>query len=118
MNQHPPNPDALEAACLAAIQNESPEATFADEEDRLDWLGWMRPVVSAYLAVAQPEVTSVEELEALPHETVIRDNKDFVFEKIVHHDKSSEWWSTTDFLCEDLNVSLPARVLYLPEVKL
>lgn len=71
--------------------------------------------VDNYLAVAQPEVTTQEELDKLPHETVIRDNRDFVFERIAQHGNDPEWWSTTDFLNET-KVTLPARVLFRPEV--
>ena len=116
MNQPQPNPDALDMRAYD-------EALLAFKKAADLYPGQavaLKDAVMAYakhLTVAQPVVNTVEELDALPHETVIRDNKDFVFEKIVHHDKSSEWWSTTDFLCDDLNVSLPARVLYLPEVK-
>lgn len=66
--------------------------------------------------LTQPLVTSLEELDSLPHETVIRDSQDFVFERIVHYSEDPEWWGTTDFLNET-KVTLPVRVLYLPEVK-
>lgn len=72
--------------------------------------------IRAYLAIAQPVLTTQEELDELSHETVIRDREDFVFERIVHHSKDPEWWGTTDFLNET-KVTLPVRVLYLPEVK-
>lgn len=74
----------------------------------------LRMGIKAYLAVAQPVVTTQEELDALPHETVIRDSQDFVFEKIGLHGKDPEWWCTTDFLNET-KVTLPVRVLYRPE---
>ncbi len=117
MPDTPLNPDALEAACLAAIQNESPGATFADEEDRRDWLGWMRPVVSAYLAVAQPEVNSVEELESYPLGTVFLDDLDDVMQHLTDGEGGSYWVRTGDFRYYDVTeVELPARVLYRPVV--
>lgn len=117
MPDTPLNPDALEAACLAAIQNESPGATFADEEDRRDWLGWMRPVVSAYLAAALPEVTSVEELDQLPMHTYVQGADGFKHAKdwnggwhlIVNRPSSAPHLSGS--------IELPARVLHRPEVK-
>ncbi|QRQ79146.1 hypothetical protein [Glutamicibacter protophormiae] len=77
---------------------------------------WVDARIAERVAVAQPEVNSVEELDQLPHETVIRDSKDLVFERIALPGQEPEWWSTTEFLNET-EVSLPARVLYRPEVK-
>ncbi|NQD40528.1 hypothetical protein [Glutamicibacter halophytocola] len=71
------NPDALEAAAKALLAVQQPEVSadyawnvqFEDGRDELR--NEASAAVSAYLAVAQPVVNSVEELDALPVGTVI-----------------------------------------------
>lgn len=117
MPDTPLNPDALENAADVIWMNTRNESGVCDADRRTDDYATIEAITSVaikeYLAVAQPEVNSVEELDQLPHETVIRDSEDFVFERIVQHGKDPEWWSTTDFLNET-KVTLPARVLYRP----
>lgn len=112
-DQPPLNPNAL---AQLIMWKELPFGGNPDNYIRLDANASHKVIelLKPHLAVAQPVVNSVEELDALPHETVIRDSKDFVFERIVQHGKDPEWWSTTDFLNET-EVTLPARVLYRPE---
>lgn len=113
MNQPPLNPDALDKAALAMCHY-----VVANRE-----MGHgIRPVyhqyqsakaaVSAYLAVAQPEVNSVEELDALPTGTVVRDSDGDVWERWIRS------WKTIGVIHEFVGaeaIILPASVLYCPE---
>lgn len=65
MPNTPLNPDALEAAADAVI-----DASFGQELPEAP-IDLATAAVSAYLAVAQPEVNTVEELDQLPHGAVI-----------------------------------------------
>lgn len=69
--------------------------------------------VDNYLAVAQPEVNSIEELDALPNGSVIRAKNSWIWEV----------QRVGDFITTGMNgpvsaesIHLPARVLYRPEV--
>ncbi|WP_417372976.1 hypothetical protein [Glutamicibacter protophormiae] len=118
MNQPPLNPDALDKAALAMCHY-----VVANRE-----MGHgIRPVyhqyqsakaaVSAYLAAALPEVTSVEELDQLPVGTVV-----YAANHIGPAEKFAVGWMgcgnnaawSSALLARD---GLPARVLYRPEVK-
>lgn len=125
MPNTPLNPDAIHAVMvklLPAYVGIGPNAGRFSEAVTRNAREHIENVVSAYLEVAQPVLTTQEELDSMPHETVIRDSQDFVFEGIVQRGMDLEWWCTTDFLNElnELNetkVILPARVLFIPEVK-
>lgn len=105
----PLNPDALEAAYIA-VSDES-------------WLGSTaarsiaNAAVTAYLAVAQPEVNTVGELNALPIGTVV-----YAANNIGPAERFDVGWMgcgntaawSSAVLAGD---GLPARVLYRPEVK-
>ena len=74
-------------------------------------------VLRVYLAAAQPEVNSVEELEALPLESVVRDKYGYVY---LLEDEDDEFkWSRNglDAHFPSWGIVLPAHVLYRPEVK-
>lgn len=117
-NQPPLNPDGIEAAARALIAVQQPEVS-ADyawnvqfDDGREELRKEAAAAVSAYLAAALPEVTSVEELEALPAKTVILDS----------HGDVSVITETGLFMCDDGDCyeldevadDLPARVLYRP----
>lgn len=72
-NQPPLNPDALDAAAKALEERITTDTADleADGQMRLARRLEAQAAVSAYLAAAQPVVNSVEELDALPHGTVI-----------------------------------------------
>ena len=103
-NQPLLNPDALEAAYEAV---DHPAVTRDDMEDIVS------DAVSAYLAAALPEVTSVEELHQLPHLTTVLDGAGVVRTLIGTRCGDMMW---ADVYGEDGVIELPARVLYRPEV--
>lgn len=75
--------------------------------------------IEAYLAVARPVVNSVEELDALPVGSVILDGDPCVLQMV---EKSSivgsEWAiANEEHIYTTGKITLPARVLYRPEVK-
>lgn len=77
-----------------------------------------RKALAAYLAVAQPVVNSVEELDALPVGSVILDGDPCVLQMV---EKSSivgsEWAiANEEHIYTTGKITLPARVLYRPEV--
>lgn len=71
--------------------------------------------VSAYLAAAQPEVNSVEELDALPPHTVIEEHEQGHGVLIKRGPRS--WECLTHYVSglPSGDIDLPARVLYRPE---
>ncbi|PCC31412.1 hypothetical protein [Glutamicibacter sp. BW77] len=106
MPNTPLNPDALEAAAKATmgiVYGKLP----AEEMH----VAVARAAVSAYLAAAQSVVNSVEELDALPHGTVIFNSLDEAVSKY-----GDDWYFPGIKHRFATVVSLPARVLYLPEV--
>ncbi|MGP9727927.1 hypothetical protein [Glutamicibacter sp. AOP3-A1-12] len=118
-NQPPLNPDALEVACDAVI-----DASFGQELPEAP-IDLATAAVSAYLAVAQPEVNSVEELDALPFNTVAAFTM-FPLDRPVPFELSSingtdkTWQQPGDGAAYPNSIMaryLPARVLYRPEVK-
>ncbi|ALG28041.1 hypothetical protein AOZ07_02860 [Glutamicibacter halophytocola] len=77
----------------------------------------VEPAVSTYLAVAQPVVNSVEELDALPVGSVVRGGEyDLVGEKIRHSPYPPHWCTIGEEVEAYERDLLPARVLYIPEV--
>ena len=116
----PLNPDAL--ASMARIHFESGrtdhrkwEHLYPEIQDTL--IAEMRPYAEAVLAVAQPEVNSVEELDQLPVGSVIRgEEDDLVSEKIRHSPYLPYWVTTGNEVEADERDLFPARVLYRPEV--
>lgn len=116
MPDTPLNPDALEAARFALTRS---ERAFDRGGKPADPLHIATAIVSAYLAVARPEVNSVEELDALPIGSAIIDkhgdvgliDRDGTIEKCVQFAETiamSIGYTAKHFL--------PARVLYRPEV--
>lgn len=73
MTNTPLNLDALEASAAAARIDWSGHTDWngAPNSVQIAYRNFARAAVSAYLSVAQPEVNSVEELDALPGGTVI-----------------------------------------------
>lgn len=110
-NPTPLNPDALRDAilfvsdfCQIDTDNAEPIAQRA---------------VTAYLeAVAQPVVNSVEELDKLPVGTVIQSGEYPERRKFGLYRKFSKesWLFSEDYDFRGLSITLPARVLYRPEV--
>lgn len=120
MPDTPLNPDALEAAAKALWEWWNPELPWEENDDRTkeQWRDEMaKAALSAYLAVAQPEVKSVEELDALPIGTVVYANNHIGpaerFDIGWMGCGNTAAWSSP-VLARD---GLPARVLYRPEVK-
>ncbi|MBM7767340.1 hypothetical protein [Glutamicibacter nicotianae] len=76
-NQPPLNPDALEAVAHERYEARRSFEGLPPWEDLLERnrkaeIRGLGNIVSAYLAAAQPEVNSVEELDALPAGTLVR----------------------------------------------
>lgn len=111
MTNTPLNPDAIEHA-IKEVYGDGP---------RMDWPSDMtgyqthrdyartivEQIASAYLAVAQPVVNSVEELDKLPLMTILCD----------FHGYRAEKWTHGFKLVGSVGVysiTLPARVLYRP----
>ncbi|MFJ5108664.1 MULTISPECIES: hypothetical protein [unclassified Glutamicibacter] len=109
-NQPPLNPDGIEAAenvfIFMCADGYTPKAEDAAES-----------LVSAYLAAAQPEVNSVEELDALPPYSYVQGWDGFKHAKdwnggwhlIVNRPSGAPHLSGS--------IELPARVLYRPVVE-
>ena len=124
MPNTPLNPDALEAGAKALLAVQQPEVS-ADyawnvqfEEGRNELRNETRAAASAYLAVALPVVNSVEELDKLPVGSVILDGDPCVLQMV---EKSSivgsEWAiANAEHIYTTGKITLPARVLYRPEV--
>lgn len=120
MNQTPLNPDALEAAARAMVGCAFSKAPNIEELKDARWELWelwerdARATVSAYLAVAQPVVNSVEELDVLPQETVIRS----VIFGVVRERMDSGWLATgaDEFESTDEIAGRDHIVLHRPEV--
>lgn len=117
MPDTPLNPDALEAAAHAVTMAAGAcgvELYGADEDI------FAERAVTAYLAVAQPEVNSVEELDALPEGTILRDSYGFAL-----HKRVANWWITngasnltSEVLADEIaDTAHTYTVLYRPEVK-
>lgn len=112
MPNQPLNPDALEAAARAYQVARTKPFTGGSFDRAVDLL---RESIPAYLTVAQPVVSTVEALDALPLDSVVLSGTGTVRYKW----SESRWYSTNDHHGYYLNVDieLPARVLYRPEVK-
>lgn len=118
MPDTPLNPDALRVATTAAhdaVDWQMYDVTKFDLEDSVDVA--TIAAVSAYLAVAQPEVNSVEELDQLPPHTVIEEHEQGHGVLIKRGPRS--WECLTHYVSglPSGDIDLPARVLYRPEVK-
>ncbi|WJZ27849.1 hypothetical protein MOMMJLID_CDS0041 [Arthrobacter phage 1191A] len=72
-----------------------------------------RKALAAYLAVAQPVVNSVEELDKLPVGTVLRDRIGWIWEI---QDVGEFITTGSEYDSYSQEVNRPARVLYRPEV--
>ena len=131
MPDTPLNPDALEVAVRAFQKNANAymQALYTSDEVIED-------AITAYLTAAQPEVNSVEELDALPEGTVllVTDKRPGVgksswelFSDVLELRSSDgelepkAWASpayTTEYTCKSLwEISDQINVLYRPEVK-
>ncbi|MGP5391519.1 hypothetical protein [Glutamicibacter arilaitensis] len=118
-NPTPLNPDALEAAAKSLDVNYNPEQWPVMASMMRDYA---EAAVSAYLAVAQPVVNSMEELEALPVGSVILSesyqysltvpNYPVVFQKLY----TQEWHRGGRLADTHPEIIIPARVIYQPEV--
>lgn len=80
MNNHNPDPEALEAAAKTAYETYGKGQYGAPWEQlhprvRAEYCEQLSPMISTYLAAAEQTVSSTAELEALPQETVIRSLK-------------------------------------------
>lgn len=120
MNQPPLNPDALEAMSREIAPNlweiidrhhDNPRTP----DYRKYVLAKAEKLASDYLAAAQPEVTSVEELDQLPVGSVVRGGvDDLVGEKIRFNPYLPHWCTIGEEVEADKRDLLPARVLYRP----
>lgn len=121
MPDTPLNPDALEAAARATYEMRNPESwahtweELEPEEREEEWVKPTRTSTLAYLAVAQPEVNSVEELDALPINSVILDRFDYLHHKYAKSMPDFKNLVTGGHITR-LEFYLPARVLHRPEV--
>lgn len=105
--QTPLNPDALKAGldaghCAYVIGGDQDDVS--------------RAAISGYLlSVAQPLVTSLEELDAMPDGSVVKDSVGEVYVMTPYDEFWRVWGNYKRFSsCE---IVLPARVLWSPEVK-
>lgn len=117
MPDTPLNPDALENAYAKYA-----ELTVEEWRTR-PHSAWRERVmedvnlaVSAYLAVAQPEVNSVEEAERLPHMSVILVSEGCAWQRNGHQNGWATWSALGDEFFTSAIDAFPARVLYRPEV--
>lgn len=114
MNQPPLNPDGVRAAEELMIRT--------DRITKINYLDAER-IISAYLAAALPEVTSVAELDQLPIGSAVLSEKYIaqqeaeeypcVFQKLY----TGDWHRGGRSSDTHPDYFLPARVLYRPEVK-
>lgn len=107
-NQPPLNPDALAHARSAAFD-------CWENGGNMDDLA--ECAIEAYLAAAQPEVNSVEELDALPAETVVIDAHGFPYRRGRSFGTGHVGdWEGIEYgeLLETDTIEYPARVLYRP----
>lgn len=121
IGQSPINPGALEAAAKELFLEEEntayvayPEWDSPENIGKESYIEIARAVVSAYLAAALPEVTSVEELEALPQNSVIRS---VVFGVV--RERFDSGWLATGGGGFDQSSDIAGRahvVIYRPEV--
>ncbi|MGP5689754.1 hypothetical protein [Glutamicibacter ardleyensis] len=127
MPNTPLNPDALETAARATYEMRNPESwahsweELDPEEREEEWVKPARTVATAYLAVAQPVVNSVEELDALPVGSVFMDSdKDWAYQIISNGEPGREGRVIVgagleeDFGADEL--VFPLTVLRRPEV--
>lgn len=108
MPDTPLNPDGVRAAEELMIRT--------DRITKINYLDAER-IISAYLAAALPEVTSVEELDQLPVGSVVRGGEDdLVGEKIHFRPYLPHWCTIGEEVEADKRDLIPARVLYRPVV--
>ncbi len=115
----------LKAAVLAGVKKGARSDAEAVRNYRAsrDCIVAALPELRTHFAAALPEVTSVEELEALPVESVVLDADNCVLqilhngEQYLNGDPFREYCMVGDIRgYESDEVALPARVLYMPEV--
>lgn len=113
MNQPPLNPDAVSSIADVILRHCGGyvDTTRADAERAAK-------AVLRSLAVAQPVVTTLEELDALPVGSVVRGGEDdLIGEKIRFSPYLPHWCTTGEEVEADKRDLLPARVLHRPEVE-
>lgn len=122
MPDTPLNPDALEAAARALLAVQQPDVS-ADyawnaqfDDGREELRKEAAATVSAYLAAALPEVTSVEELDQLPDRSVVLDADGAACQRNGFGMDGNCWDSMGEEMLSR-HIPLPARVLYRPAVK-
>lgn len=106
------DPEGLEKAA-EALHNEKYPAWLwgTNEELQQHYRGQVTAAVSAYLGHVRPEVTTVEELDALGFEAVVRDAYGDVLEK--HH---GTWFMTGyEQPWSSVSIDLPATVIHWGE---
>lgn len=98
------------AAYLSALPD-PPEGWEAQAKNFMRVIDRLSAENEALKAAALPEVTSVEELDQLPDDTVALDDAGAVLRKWT----ANEWYATGDDQSYmNTEIGLPARVLYLP----
>lgn len=131
MTNTPLNPDALEVALARFAEAvREVEVKFADDGTRPGdyWTGYraakneiadllaepklIKKATRVALAPAQPEVSSVEELDQLPDGSIVKDLEDEVY-IITPYDEFWRVWGN-DKRFSSGAIVLPARVLYRP----
>ena len=113
MPDNPLNPDALEKASREVFR----EVLGFDKSQSTRVA---RRAIAAYLAVAQPVVNTVEELDQLPLGTIIEDSDDDCVLQALERGSimGTEWYIPgVEKIFTSKDVELPARVLYRPAVK-
>lgn len=121
MPDTPLNPDALEAASRTVhpgywkLIDKYPEESVT-QKSKSNLIEEARSTVSAYLAAALPEVTSVEELDQLPDRSVVLDADGAACQRNGFGMDGNCWDSMGEEMLSR-HIPLPARVLYRPAVK-
>lgn len=110
------NPDALDHLATVVLGCTIEEWNDHDDDEKRQVLAPYRRTIETYLAVAQPVVNSVEELEALPVDSVVLDRFDYPHHKCAQSTPDFKNLRTGHHISR-LEFYLPARVVFRPEVK-
>lgn len=119
MPDTPLNPDAIEAVMVKLFPHHvgiGPNAGLLSESVARGAREHVESIVSAYLSVAQPEITSIEELVELPLGSLIQDSSG---ETLLRFDGPNYDWVTGGDGRYNMAVQglyLPARVIFRPKV--
>lgn len=115
MTQPPLNQDALDNLAQVVFGISTEEWNEHDEDEKRQALAPYTRIIETYLAVALPEVTSVEELRALPIGSVIIDGDG---DAGILEPETITFGETRPLPYPYVAKHyLPARVLHMPEVK-